>query len=74
MVHPVVLELVLIRIKSFRFRDDFHFLVVVWSATISSNNSPFKIRMHKVSTTIFLYGLGLLFVSTFLALGNLSVI
>jgi hypothetical protein len=30
--------------------------------------------MHKVSTTIFLYGLSLLFVGTFLAFWNLGVI
>ena len=74
MVHPVVLELVFIGIKSFRLCDNFHFLVVVWSATISGNNSPLEICMHKVSTAVFLYSLGLLFMGTFFAFRNLGIV
>ena len=73
-INPIVLEMILIRIETFRLGDDFNLLVIVRSASVCSNNSPFKVGMHEVRTTIVFDSLLLLLLCTLLTLGNRCIV
>ena len=67
-IHPVVLELILVWIKSIGLSDHFDLLVVVRCPAIRSNDCSLKVSVHEVCTTVFLDGLSLFFVGALLAL------
>ena len=69
-VDPVILEMELMRVEAFRLGYDFDLLVVVRSASIGGDDSPFEVGVHEVGATVVLDGLLLLPLGTLLALGD----
>ena len=59
-IDPIVLEVVRGRVKTIRLRDKLHFLVIVRSPSICSNDSSFEVGMLKVDSRIVNIGFLLL--------------
>ena len=51
-VYPIVLEVVLVRVKSFRLRNNFNFFIVVGRLAVCCNHCPLKICVFKVGTRV----------------------